>query len=95
LLVDDTPYEFNDSCSAIFLELFEGLHNDGDYILSNVLPYLVSLHSSRFNVQTYVRHNPFGTIKIINHSDCNYNMLFEDYNDSCEPTYYIKAKLKK
>jgi hypothetical protein len=52
LLIDDTPYEsiFNDSCSAIFLESFEGLHNDGDYLFSNVRPYLVSFHSSEFSV---------------------------------------------
>ncbi len=52
LLVDDTPYKFifNDLCSAIFLEPWEGLCSDGDYLLSIVLLYLVSLHSSIFNV---------------------------------------------
>jgi hypothetical protein len=52
LLVDDTPYKsiFNDSCSGIFLELFEGACSDGDYLFSIVLPYLVSLHSFGFNV---------------------------------------------
>jgi hypothetical protein len=39
LLVDDTPYKFifNDLCSAIFLELFEGVHSDGDYLFSTVI----------------------------------------------------------
>jgi hypothetical protein len=52
LLIDDTPYKFifNDSCSVIFLELFECEHSDGDYLLSTVLPYLVLFHSSGFNV---------------------------------------------
>jgi hypothetical protein len=31
----------------------------------------------------------------MNRNDLYYNMLFEDYSDSCEPTYYTKEKLKK
>ncbi len=31
----------------------------------------------------------------ISRNDCYYNMLFEYCNDSCEPTYCTKAKLKK
>jgi len=52
LLIDDAPYKslLNDSCNAIFLESFEGSHNHGNYLSSIVLPYLVSLHSSGFNV---------------------------------------------
>jgi hypothetical protein len=67
LLVDDIPYKsiFNDSCGAIFLELFEGAGSDGDYLLSIVLPYLVSFHFFGFSVQIYLKHNPFGTIKNI------------------------------
>jgi len=30
----------------------------------------------------------------MSHNNHYYNMLFEDYNDSCEPTYYIK-KIEK
>jgi hypothetical protein len=65
--VDDTPYKFifNDSCSVIFLESFESTDSNGDYLLSTVLPYLVLLHSSKFNVQTYMKPNPFGTIRSI------------------------------
>jgi hypothetical protein len=79
LLIDDTPYKsiFNDSCSAIFLELFEGAHNNGDYLLSIVFPYLVSFHLFGFKIQTYVKQNPFGTIRSISRSDFYYNMLFE------------------
>jgi hypothetical protein len=97
LLIDDMPYKsiFNDSCSAIFLESFESSHRDGDYLLFIVLPYLVSLHSFGFNVQTYIRHNPFGTIRSISCSDLHYNILFENCNHSCEPTYYIKENLTK
>jgi hypothetical protein len=40
LFIDDTPYKciFNDLCSAIFLELFEGAHRDGDYLFSTIIP---------------------------------------------------------
>jgi hypothetical protein len=97
LLVDDTPYKsiFNDSCSGIFLESFEGASSDGDYLFSIILPYLVSFHFSRFSVQIYVKHNPFGTIKSINQTNPYYKMLFEYYSDSCDAMYYIKAKLKR
>jgi len=77
------------------LELFKGASGDGDYILSTILPYLVSLHSFGLSVQIYMTHNPFGTIRIISQSDPYYNMLFEDYCDSCDAMYYTKEKLKK
>ncbi len=46
------------------------------------------------NVQIYVKHNPFGTNRIISQSDPYYNMLFEDYSDSCDAMYYTKEKKK-
>jgi len=76
------------------LESFEGAGSDGDYLLSIVLPYLVSFHFSGFDVQTYLKHNPFRTIKSISQSDLYYKMLFEDCSDSCDVMYYTKAKLK-
>jgi hypothetical protein len=69
-----------------FLESFRSSHSDGNYSLSIVFPYLVSLHSFRCSVQTYIKHNPFGTIRSISCSNPHYNILFEDCNDSCEPT---------
>jgi hypothetical protein len=41
-----------------------------------------------------VRHNPFGTIRIISCGDPYYNILFEYCSDSCGPTYYRKLKQK-
>jgi len=46
-----------------------------------------------FTVQTYLKHNPFGTIKSIIQSDPYYKMLFENYSDSYDAMYYTKAKL--
>jgi hypothetical protein len=69
--------------------------SDGDYLLSIVLPYLVSLHLFGLSVQIYVKHNPFGTIRSISRSDPYYNMLFEDYSDSHDAMYCTKEKLKK
>ncbi len=98
LLIYDAPYKsiFNDLCSVVFLELFEGSSNNGEiHLLFIVFHYLVSLHSFGFNVQIYVRHNHLGTIGSISRNDRYYNMLFEYCNDSCELTYCTKAKLKK
>jgi len=77
------------------LELFKGASSDGDYLFSIVLPYLVSFPSFGFSVQIYMKHNPFGIIRSISWSDPYYNMLFEDYSDSCDAMYYTKEKLKK
>jgi hypothetical protein len=81
-------------CNVIFLESFEGSCCNGDYLFSIVLPYLVSLHLSGFNVQTYVRHNPFGIIRNISCNDLYYNMLFEDCTKNWEPKYCTKAKFR-
>jgi hypothetical protein len=91
-LVDDITYKsiFNDFYCVIFLELFEGSRSDGDYLFSIVLLYLVSFHSFGFNVQTYVRHNRFWTIRNISHNDPYYNTLFQSCNNSCEPTFVQK-----
>lgn len=66
-----------------------------NYLLLIVLPYLVSLGLSRFNVQTNVRFNIFKSIKSMSHSDPDSKMLFESCNDMCEMTYCTKANLKK
>jgi hypothetical protein len=77
-----------------FLESFEGAGNDGDDLFSTALPCLVLFHLFGFIVQTKVKHNSFGTIRIISQNNPYYNMLFEDYSDSCDTMYYIKAKKK-
>ncbi len=73
-----------------------GLHVifDLNYLFSTILPYLVLFGSSRSNVQTYVRRNPFKNIKSISCSDLDYKMLFETCSDRCEMTLY-KGKTKK
>jgi hypothetical protein len=42
-----------------------------------------------------VKHNPFGTISSKSRNNFYYNMLFKYYNDSCDPIYCTKSKLKK
>jgi hypothetical protein len=67
LFVDNMPYKsmFNDPYSAICLESFNGLHGEDRYLLRSVLPYLENLHSSGYNVPTFVEHNPFGRIRLL------------------------------
>jgi hypothetical protein len=76
------------------LMIFILMQNE-NYLLLIVLPYLVSLGLSRFNVQTNVRFNIFKSIKSMSHSDPDSKMLFESCNDMCEMTYCTKANLKK
>ncbi len=66
------------------------MDNDGDYLFSIVLPYLVSFHLFGFSVQIYVKHNPFGTIRSVSRNDPYYNMLFEYYSDSCDVMFIQK-----
>ncbi len=70
LFIDDTPYKsmFNRPSSAIFLD-FDDLRGDDHYLLRTIIPYLESLHLSRYGVFTYVQNNPFGRIKYINCDD--------------------------
>jgi hypothetical protein len=84
LFVDHVPYKsiYNDSYSAIFLQSFGGSHYDISHeLFVIVFPYLVLLGSSRFNVQTYVRCNPFGNITNISCNHLHYKMLFKSCND--------------
>jgi hypothetical protein len=48
------------------LESFDGLFGEVQYLLEFILLYLENLHSSRYDVPTFVEHNSFGRIKGIN-----------------------------
>ncbi len=80
LLVDDTPCKimFNGSYIGVFLEFFDGLCGHDNYLLGTILPYLESLHSSKYGVFTFVHHNPFSRIRCISNRDDpqQFKMLF-------------------
>jgi len=61
------PYKsmFNGLHSAIFLESSDGHCGEDQYLLGFIIPYLEHLHSFRYNVPTFVEHNPFGRIRCI------------------------------
>jgi len=61
LLVEDMPYKcmFNNLYNAIFLESFDNLCGEDQYLLGFIFPYLENLHSSGYVVPTFVEHNPF------------------------------------
>jgi hypothetical protein len=71
LLVDDTQYKnmFNDLYNAMFLEYFDSRGGDDHYLLRFILLYLENLHSSRYDIPTFVKDNPFGRIRCINQND--------------------------
>jgi hypothetical protein len=68
LLVDNMPYKniFNGPYNAIFLESFDNLCGEDQYLLGFLLPYLENLHSSRYDAPTFVECNPSGGIRYIN-----------------------------
>jgi hypothetical protein len=79
LLVDDAPYKnmFNGPYSAIFLESFDGCRGEDQCLLGSILPYLENLQLSRYDVPTFVEHNPFGRISCIDRNNLGlFKMLF-------------------
>jgi hypothetical protein len=97
LLVNNNPYKnmFNGFYNAIFLESFDSLRGEDNYLLGNILLYLKSLHFLRYGVCTYVEHNPFGHIKCINQNDLGqFKMLFVKCSRNYKPTFCNSAKLK-
>jgi hypothetical protein len=97
LFVDDTPYKsmFNGLYSAIILESFHDHHGEDQYLLGIVFLYLENLHSSRYNVPTFVEHNPFGRIGCIDQDNPRFfKMIFLKCSWTCQPTFYNSVKLK-
>jgi hypothetical protein len=68
LVIDNMPHKsmFNGLYNAIFFELFDNIHGEDQYLLGSIIPYLENLHSSEYDIPTFVEHNPFGRIKYIN-----------------------------
>jgi hypothetical protein len=67
LFIDNMPYKsmLNDPYSAIFLESFNGLHGEDQYLLGSIFRYLENLHLFGYNVPTFDEHNPFGRIRLL------------------------------
>ncbi len=68
LFIDDMPYKnmFNDPYSASFLESFDNIRGEDQYLLGSIFLYLENFHLFRYGVPTFVEHNPFGKIRCIN-----------------------------
>jgi hypothetical protein len=67
LLIDNMPYKnmFNNMYNVIFLESFNGIRGEDQHLLGSIFPYFKNLHLSKYNVHTFVEHNPFGRIRCI------------------------------
>ncbi len=66
------------------MESFYDLRGEDQYLLGFVFPYLENLHSSRYDVPTFVEHNPFGRIRC---TDQNNPRLFKMLFVKCSRTY--------
>ncbi len=87
LLVDDTPYKccLNPPFNAIFVESYEDLPKEDNYLMKILLLYLkLNLHYFGFNVPTFVKLYPFGTIKNFKEDDVRSQMLLK----KCTMAYY-------
>jgi hypothetical protein len=94
LLIDDTIHKslFNPPFNAMFFETFYMLHNEINYLLQIVLPYLESLHLSKMRVYKFVKLNPFGSITNVFPNDLQYAKFIAPCSAECDETFCNKVK---
>jgi hypothetical protein len=90
LLVDDKPYKtwLNSSFNAIFVESYEYMPKEHNYLIKTFLPYLDFVHYYGLSVPTFVEFYPFGTIKSIKENDVRFRVLFKKCNMACFTSFY-------
>jgi hypothetical protein len=94
LLVDDTPYKFclNPPFNAIFVESYENLPKEDNYFMKILFLYIeLNLHYFGFNVPTFVKLYPFGTIKSFKEDDVRSRMLFKKCTMACYTSFNINC----
>jgi hypothetical protein len=66
MLVDDTPYRFclNPPFNAIFVESYEYVLKEDNYLMNFFFLYLNFFHYSWFSVPMIVELNPFGALEV-------------------------------
>jgi len=85
LLVDDTLCKtyLNPPFNAIFVESYEYVPKEDNYLMKVLFMYLKFLHYSGFNVPMFVEFYRFGTIKIMKEDNVKFWMLFEKCTMAC------------
>jgi hypothetical protein len=89
LLVDDMPYRIclNLPSNAIFIESYEYLPKEDNYLMKTILPYLEFLHNFVLNVPTFVEFNLFSAIRIIKEGDVRFQTLFRKCTMACSTNF--------
>jgi hypothetical protein len=84
------PYKtyLNPPFNAIFVEFYEYVPKEDNYIMKTFLPYLKFLHYFGFHVPTFVELYPFGAIKSIKEDDVKFQTLFEKCTMVCSTSFY-------
>jgi len=74
LLVDDTPYRTyqNPPFNVIFIEYYEDVPKEDNYLLKTFLPYFKKFHYSGLIVLTFVEFYHFGVIRSIEENDVKF-----------------------
>jgi len=86
LLVHDTPYKtcyLNSPFNVIFVESYEYVPKEANYLMKTLLPYLKFPHYSRLNVPTFVELYPFNAIRSLKEDDVRFWMLCEKCTMAC------------
>ncbi len=79
LLVNDTPYRtyMNPPSNAIFVESYEYMPKEDNYVMKTLLPYLKIPSLLWLIVPTFVELYSFGAIRSIKDNDVRFQMLFQ------------------
>ncbi len=90
LLVDDTFYKtyLNLPFNAIFVESFEYVPKEDNYLMKILLPYLEFFHYSRLSVPTFVELYPFDAIGCIKENNVRFRTLFKKCTMACCTSFY-------
>jgi hypothetical protein len=84
------PYKtcLNLPFNAIFIESYEYLPKEDNYLMKTILPYLEFLHNFVFSVPTFVEFYPFGPIRIIKEDDVKFWILFGKCTMACFANFH-------
>ncbi len=91
LLVDETHYRtcLNPLFNAIFVDSYEYMPKEDNYLMTTLLSYLKFLYNSRLNVPTFVEFYTFSTINDIKEDNVRFRTLFEKCTMACSANFCI------
>jgi hypothetical protein len=74
--------------NAIFVESYEYVPKEDNYLMKILLPFLEFFHYFGISVFTFVELSPFGIIRSIKEDDVRFQTLFEKCTMACFASLY-------